>query len=172
MQKLIGVVLIVASSTGMGYLKGVNLSKNLMEMQEIRRIFLMLRSEVAYTKSPFGEAFYRIAERTYGKYKEWLFFLAESLNQRSGHTFFELWQHALERYFSDTHLDKKNLELLKNMGTNMGYLDREMQVGAIDLYLEQLKLNIRKMQEELPEKRRILNCLGVMGGIFVAVVLV
>ena len=74
MQKLIGVVLIVASSTGMGYLKGVNLSKNLMEMQEIRRIFLMLRSEVAYTKSPFGEAFYRIAERTYGKYKEWLFF--------------------------------------------------------------------------------------------------
>ena len=54
----------------------------------------------------------------------------------------------------------------------MGYLDREMQVGAIDLYLEQLKLNIRKMQEELPEKRRILNCLGVMGGIFVAVVLV
>jgi len=83
-----------------------------------------------------------------------------------------LWQHALERYFSDTHLDKRNLELLKNMGTNMGYLDREMQVGAIDLYLEQLKLNIRKMQEELPEKRRILNCLGVMGGIFVAVVLV
>ena len=172
MQKFIGVILIIVASAGIGYQKGIYLSRSLEEMQELQRIFLMLRSEVEYTNTPFREAFFRIGDRTAGKYQRWMFRLAESLNERNGQNFLELWKETLSEYQKETDLDRKNWELLMNMGANMGYADRVMQLGAIDLYLEQLKLHIRQMQEEIPERRRIFNCLGVMGGIFVAVVLV
>lgn len=172
MQKFIGAALIIAASAGIGYQKGIHLSRSLKEMQELRRIFLMLRSEVEYTKTPFREAFFQIGDRTSGKYQRWMFQLANRLNERTGKTFMELWKEALTGYRKETDLDRKNWELLINMGANMGYADRVMQLGAIDLYLEQLKLSIRQLQEEIPERRRIFNCLGVMGGIFVAIVLV
>ena len=172
MQKFIGAALIIAASAGIGYQKGIHLSRSLEEMQELRRIFLMLRGEVEYTKTPFREAFFQIGDRTSGKYQRWMFQLANRLNERTGKTFMELWKEALTGYRKETDLDRKNWELLINMGANMGYADRVMQLGAIDLYLEQLKLSIRQLQEEIPERRRIFNCLGVMGGIFVAIVLV
>lgn len=57
MQKIIGCVLIIAASTGMGYLKGLDLQRYLTEMQELRQLFCMLKSEIKYTKAPLGEAF-------------------------------------------------------------------------------------------------------------------
>ena len=54
MLKLIGVLLIVMAGGGMGLKKGAELSKELAELQELRRIFLMLRSEIEYTKAPLG----------------------------------------------------------------------------------------------------------------------
>ncbi len=171
MLKGIGIICMIAASAGMGYKKGADLTRELSELQEIRRIFLMLRSEVEYAKSPMDDAFYQIGERLSGYYKRWLCFLAENLKNRKGQSFQEIWEISIQSCLLESHLSRKNLGFLNTMGANLGHYDRTMQIGAIDLYLEQLKMSIQKMQEEVPEKRRILNCLGVMGGIFVAVVL-
>lgn len=171
MQKLIGIICIITASAGMGYRRGIELTRELSELQEIRKIFLMLRSEVEYAQSPMDDAFYQIGERLSGHYQRWLCSLAENLEQRTGQNFQEIWEISVQSCLLESHLSRKNLGFLKNMGANLGHYDRTMQIGAIDLYLEQLKLSIQNMQEEIPEKRRILNCLGVMGGIFVAVIL-
>ena len=41
----------------------------------------------------------------------------------------------------------------------------------MQLYLNRLDLEIEKLREGLAAKRKIGNCLGVMGGIFLVVVL-
>lgn len=170
-MKLIGVCCIIAACGGMGFGKGAELSMELSELQELRKIFFMLRSEVDYTKAPLGEAFDHISGRTEGNYHKWLCFLSERLEQKGGQSFREIWEEAELEIRKELHLRKEQRELLRNLGTSLGCYDRELEIGAIDLYLEQLGQSIQQLQQEIPEKRRLFRCLGVMSGIFVAVVL-
>ena len=66
MLKLIGCVLIIFASSGMGYLKGMELKKHLVEVEKMRQMFLMLRSEIRHIKSPLPEAFRHIGKRMGG----------------------------------------------------------------------------------------------------------
>ena len=172
MQKIIGCILIIAAGSGMGWLKALELQKHLEEVQRLRELFLMLRSEIRYTKAPLQEAFYHMGKRTEDIYGEWLLELSKRLEEKAGKSFPELWTRTIETYLSHTYLKKTDLEKLKDVGTNMGYMDEEMQIGAVNLYLERLELEIQQMWEELAARKRLCNCLGVMGGIFLAVVLI
>ncbi len=171
MVRILGLFCIVAACGGLGYRKGAELSMELRELQELRKIFLMLRSEIEYTKAPLGEAFYHIGGRTYGVYRAWLLFLAEHLEKREGQSVREIWEEAAKEKLNGLHLSKDRREVFLSIGANLGCYDREMEIGGIDLYLEQVRLAIQQMQEEIPEKRRLCRCLGVMGGIFAAVIL-
>ena len=62
--------------------------------------------------------------------------------------------------------------IMKAIGMQMGYLDEQMQLGTIDLYLEQLSFVIEKAREELVMKKRLCNCLAVTGGIFLVIILI
>ena len=58
------------------------------------------------------------------------------------------------------------------MGEVLGYLDLEMQLSSIELYLEQLELCIRESQEAARTKQKLYQSLGVAGGIFLVILLV
>lgn len=172
MQKIIGSILIVAASSGIGILKGMELQGHLKDLQCLKRMILMLRSEIKYTKAPLGEAFFRIGRRIKGSFGTWLLALAEQLEKKEGGTFGQLWEQSVEGGLSETKLKKTDLGQLKAFGMNMGYLDEEMQLGTIDLYLEQLNEEIKRTRESLGTKKRLCSCLGVMGGIFLVIVFI
>ena len=98
--------------------------------------------------------------------------LAEQIEEKAGATFFELWTESIDRCLIKSQLKNKDKEELKAIGMQMGYLDEQMQLGTIDLYLEQLSFVIQKTREELVMKKRLCNCLGVMGGIFLVIILI
>lgn len=172
MLKLIGCVLIIFASSGMGYLKGMELKKHLVEVEKMRQMFLMLRSEIRHIKSPLPEAFRHIGKRMGGVYESWLLDLSEQLIRKSGVTFMELWSNSIEKHWKGGNLKEGDMEKLKAAGEHMGYLDEEMQVGTIDLYVEQLEQEIQRLQNEFAVEKKLYHCLGVMGGIFLAVVLI
>lgn len=172
MHKLIGCILIIFASSGLGWMKGAELKKHLTEVEKIRQMFLMLRSEIKHIKSPLPEAFRHIGKRMGGVYETWLTDLSEEMTRKSGESFMELWSKSIERYRSGGNLKAEDIEKLKAAGENMGYLDEEMQIGTIDLYVEQLEREIEKLQKEFVVERKLCHCLGVMGGIFLAVILI
>lgn len=147
------------------------MKKYLKELQCIRQIMIMLRSEIKYTKVPLGEAFYHIGRRTKGEERTWLLTLAKKLEDKSGKTFTELWNNTLEQSEIKEKLKISDLEQLKVFGSNLGYLDEEMQFNAINLYLEQLGVEIERVRESMAVKTRLCHCFGVMGGIFLVILL-
>ena len=131
----------------------------------------MLCGEIKYTKVPFQEAFGHISRRQMGDYQKWLAELSHMLEERVSLSFTELWERAIENNLQDTALKKEDINQLKILGANMGYLDEEMQLNTLQLYLDQLDGEIQTAQGSLAEKRRLCNCLGVMGGILIVIVL-
>ncbi len=172
MQRIVGAILIVLASGGIGVVKGMELQKYLRELEQLRQFFWMLRREIQYTKAPFSEAFFHIGKRMEGTHGEWLLYLAGQLEEKAGITFFQLWKESIDRCLIKSQLKRKDKEELKEIGRQMGALDEKMQLGTIDLYLEQLAFVIQKTREELVAKKRLCNCLGVMGGIFLVIILI
>ena len=58
------------------------------------------------------------------------------------------------------------------MGTYLGQTDGASESRNLQLYLGRLELEIEMVREGMAAKKRIGNCLGVMGGIFLVVLLI
>ena len=52
------------------------------------------------------------------------------------------------------------------MGAFLGYLDKDMQLRTIDLYLQELGQEIKATGESIPGKQKLSRSLGIMGGLF------
>lgn len=171
MLKIIGMILIIGASTGFGFSMSYDLRKRIDELKYIRKIMLMLRGEVKYIKSPIPEAFLNISVRVKEPYKLFLDNTSKELIELEGKTFYDIWRNRIKVDLKDLKLKKEDLFHLEKIGENLGYLDGEMQLGTIDLYVEQLADEIKSLEGTISSKSRIYNCLGVMGGIFMAILL-
>lgn len=170
--KITGMVLIIGSSTGIGFLKAGELQKRMDESRQLYHIFKMLESEIKYAGTPLAEAFLHISRKAEAPYKIWMEQLAKDLSAKEGRTFWKSWEKSIHTYLETSALDRHEKEELILFGKNLGYLDREMQTGAIELYLRQLDEEMGQLGRELDARKKLYCCLGVIGGIFLAVVCV
>lgn len=172
MLKIMGALMILASATGIGISCSMDLKKYCMELRLLKQLFYMLRGEIKYTKTPLAEAFERIAARLPEPFSAFLRKTAEEMENLDGRTFGELWREEIGTGLSGTHLKKDDKEQLGALGEVLGYLDLEMQVSSIELYLEQLEISIQSAQDAITAKQKLYQSLGVAGGIFLVILLV
>ena len=60
---------------------------------------------------------------------------------------------------------------LKELGENLGYLDKEMQMNYINLYLENLELSITEKGEKVRTDEKLNKIMGCVMGLLVIVLL-
>lgn len=172
MLKGIGALLILASAAGIGASFSNDLKGRCMELRLLKQMIYMLRGEIKYTKTPLPEAFASIAVRMKEPFGSFLEELAKQLASLENQSFGELWNNQIKAQLSGSHLKREDKEQLGGLGEVLGYLDMEMQLSSIDLYLEQLELRIQDAQRAAQTKQKLYQSLGVAGGIFLVILLV
>lgn len=170
--KFLGIGLILASSCGVGFRLSEDFLKRVEDLKNLKKIIFMLRGEIKYNNSTMAEAFETIGNRVENSYKLFFKEAAKALNDLSGQTFMEIWKQMIERNLKDTKLNKKDMERFKSLGDNLGYLDKEMQLSTIDLYLEHLELEIEEGNKNMNANSRLYKCLGIMGGVLVTLIII
>lgn len=170
--KVLGSVLIIAATSGIGYWYSHEFQKHLNELQYLRQMFIMIYGEIRYTQESFGEVFSHLERQLKEPYAEWFRNMAENIQDRSRTSFSELWSEAIDLCLGISHLKKEDLAELKDLGAQMGYLDADTQLGVLKLYTEKLEIRIQTIRTGLASKKRLCNCLGIMSGIFIAIILV
>ena len=63
------------------------------------------------------------------------------------------------------------MDRLKELGENLGYLDKEMQMNYINLYLENLELSITEKGEKVRTDEKLNKIMGCVMGLLVIVLL-
>lgn len=172
MQRFIGAVLIIAATTGAGILYGMELQNYLEKMLYIRHIVYMLKGELEYTNAPLGEVFGRVAVRVKEPYRKWLRALERKTTERESENFLKIWMRSVDQYLGELHLKSEHSIQLKELGTCIGQMDSASESRNLQLYLERLELEIEKVREGMASRKRIGNCLGVMSGVFLVVILI
>lgn len=165
MQKVLGSIAVLISCVGIGIEKAQELQRHLTELELLKRIFTILKKEMEYTKAPFSELFLKMSKKVEGIHGEWLNNLAENLCKYEQETFYEIWNKELEKLFEESKLSKKEKEELRQLGKSMGYIE------GIELYLTQLEFSIEQTKAEIGNKKKLCVSLGVMGGIFLVIIL-
>ena len=172
MQKVIGSILIIVSTTGAGYVYGQELKRYLERLLYLRYVTGMIRGEMEYTCAPLPEVFSSVAARIREPYRAWLKETAKETAGRSETGFARIWNRCIDRHQDMLKLKREHSILLKELGTFLGQVDRETADRSMQMYMNRMDLEIEKTRENLASRKRIGNCLGVMGGIFLVVILI
>ncbi|QHQ62778.1 hypothetical protein Ana3638_19990 [Anaerocolumna sedimenticola] len=169
--KVIGCILILSSSAGMGLYFSSELKNRIMDLRELKKIIFLLRGDIRYANTPLPEAVQALSLRHEGKYKTFLSGIADRLNELGGVSFCTIWKEAVVKELDNTSLSKKDLAGLGQFGENLGYLDKDMQINTIDLYISQIEDEIKELSHNVKQKSYLYNSLGVLGGIFITIIM-
>ena len=132
----------------------------------------MIKGELEYSQAPLSEAFGRISVRVREPYRRWLSAMEKQVENREEDAFLKIWMRSVDKYLKELHLKSEHSIQLKELGTYLGQTDGASESRNLQLYLGRLELEIEKVREGMASKKRIGNCLGVMGGIFLVVLLI
>lgn len=170
--KIIGCILVIASSTGMGFYFSGEMRCRIEDLRELKKLIGLLRGDIRYANTPLPEAINSINRRHSGRFQAFFAYVSEKLNELSGHTFSEIWKTAAEKELMNTSLAKKDKLHLVQFGENLGYLDKDMQMNTIDLYISQLEEEMKELTRTVKEKSYLYNTLGIMAGIFITIIMI
>jgi len=165
MQKVIGSIMVIAVCTALGFEKSRELQMHLKQLEELKRLFMIIHNELKVTKATLSEIFLKASKKTETPYKEWLNKLAKQLEICGAGTFMELWKNSIQISLGKTTLRKDEIYELEQVGLGIQYID------TLELYLNQLDFSIQNTREELKAKKKLYQSMGIMCGIFLVIVL-
>ena len=139
----------------------------------MRKNMLLLKGEIRYSQSTLNEAFLHIAEKNTGCYQKFFSHVSYEMEQFRGETFYEIWKRQLGEDLAEekSGLQKEDIKQLMILGETLGFLDKEMQLNTLDLYLETVEGEIQHLFEDMPEKIRLYQVFGITGGIFLSILM-
>ena len=163
--------MIVGMTSVWGITKAEKVKNQWENMEYLQRIISLIQSEIRYSRAFLGEIFANIGQGVKEPYKSWLLEMSDRVNEFSGARFEDIWKVSVHKNLKVLNLPEQELESLKSLGNQLGYADMQVQMRLLDLYQEHLERTIREVHGEVQTKVRLYHCLGVMSGLFVAVLL-
>ena len=130
------------------------------------------KGQILYASAPLPEALETVGKRMDGALGTLFLETAASLESQPGEPFPVIWRKAVSVMEGKTALSKSDRQTLETLGEHLGFLDRETQERTLLLYLEQVDTELEVLREHRQERCRLYTSLGVMGGLFLAVILV
>lgn len=171
MLKIIGSMLTVGAAGMIGMAMAVEKETFLREMVCLEGVIFRLRGELWYARAQMPQIFRVLSGQVKDPYAGWFLQMAEQMEQKNGGAFGRIWRQTTERYLSKV-LPKEEQIHLEKLGDYLGHADAEMQLTYLDRYLEELRRREEDRRQTLQEQKKIYRCLGITGGILIAVMLV
>ena len=160
MLKAVGALLVILSCGAMGYGKSLSYTKRQRELEEIQKMLYFLLGEITYRREALPEAMVRVADKIRPPLSDFLREVSRAAKEYQGERFSKIFSQKAEKYLKETSLMKTDLE------------EFTMQENTINLYLEELKGEILKTEKEGPARKKMYQALGLMAGMFLAIMLV
>lgn len=171
MLKIAGSILIIVVSILYSQKVRAELSGHVEQLVSMKEMFLMLWGEISYTRTPLKEAFLQIADQDKEPFSSFLKKAAEEM-EKNEESMGSFWNRLVEQEAGKFLFTEEELGLLKRAGENFGYLDWQMQLKNLELYIGQADVLIQNAQKELKDRQKLYGTLSLMCGLFLIILLV
>ena len=120
MLKFLGSLFIVSSMTGIGIWKAEEVKHSYQALGKIYHLIGMMKNELSYAGSEFGEMFECLSKKMDAPYRNWLLGMKIQMERRDGKTFSEIWEDNVNGFLKESGLGMEALNHLKMLGRNLG----------------------------------------------------
>ena len=163
MLKIAGCFLVIYASFMIGHAVGQYHGRMVRELEEILLFIRIIKGQIAYAGTELPELMADSADRLNGTVKIWVSDMASQLENTGDRSFFDIWDRSM--------VILRDLSALKS-----DMLDDVDRLGRILGDMELVE-NILKDRYEREKSRdsgicRLSNSLGILGGVFVVIMLV
>ena len=172
MYRIVGCILLVAAGTGMGFSGSMKLSERIYTLEMLLRMGIFLKGEIRCGNMSLPDAFYGVAGRMDGKYREFLISAADRMKSGTGETLSQICRECAENSLKKSCLTHGEKDAFFSFGEYLGYMDLEMQMRQLSLYENNLEAEILKRKAEVSGKKKLYQGIGILGGLLLAVLLV
>ncbi len=172
MLRIVGVCLLLIGTGGYSVCFCSDMRKRLACLHEMKRMYELLYSQIAYCSAAFPEACRMAQESMRPPFSDMLHEAYEETQKNTGKPFPQIWQDTAKQCLSGLPLKKGDMDLLAEFARSLGYADIELQKRAVSAQMSALEERIREMETHMAEREKMAVSLGVMGGLLAAVLLV
>ncbi|MCH5273389.1 MAG: stage III sporulation protein AB [Lachnospiraceae bacterium] len=172
--KIIGVVLVIVSGAGLGSCPVHKMAHRVQEMEELYYCLLRLKSEICHAVKTLPEALKSAAEcgkeKRSGVYKDAMCLIAKRMEEGQS-AYAVLLKKAADEAFRGSVLTEEEKDAFMQTFLSLGGADRQKQIQALEYYAETVRLAINEEKQKKKERAYLYRSLGILGGIFLSVLL-
>ena len=125
---------------------GVSWKRRYVQLGQMQRSLRMLHGEIRYTGAELPEAIDQIALRQEKPFSDFYHGLSEQMRRMDGQSLKTLWQTEIEKCLNNTYLTKEDKQIFLESGSQLGYLDRQMQLSSLEACMAQSKYDSEKYE--------------------------
>lgn len=172
--KLIGAVLVILAGAGFGACPVHKMKERAQELEELYFCLLRLKSEISHAVKPLPDAIRSAADSKKaaagGLYRTVMRKLADRME--TGREAYEvLLRSCTEEVFDGGVLCKEEQDAFVETFLLLGGGDREKQIQVLEYYAETVRAAIAQEKQKKKERAYLYRSLGVLGGIFLSVIM-
>ena len=172
MVKIFGSLMVIAGCSLMGYWMVEQMKRRMEELQDVQRQLLFMKGEIRFGFRPFSEILLQLEQRTKGVWRKFYMAVRLQLEQENGQMLADIWRQAVETKLTGSCLNKQERREWIELGENLGYLDKEIQIALLTVCEEHFAEYRKAMQEKFCRQAKLYQVLGIMSGIFLTVIFV
>ncbi len=170
MIKIVGFLMIIFGTTLMGFKYADKIKQRYKSLMYLKKILIMLRAEIDYNESEINEIFGELQKKTIGSYKEFFTSLFENTKGYYEQSISQYWNEAVDKKLNNIGLRAEDIEKIKELGENLGYLDKKMQLNNIDYTLDYIDREIKELSLTMDKNMKMWKMFGALAGIFIAII--
>lgn len=172
MTKLSGAILIIGTSTLMGFLMAERLNERSRMLRLLIRLLNIIKTEIGYHSGLLAEVFQKAARLINDPQVALaLRKIAENIGFGSDYNITELWKEFLNDQGLNS-LSQEDRGVLEELGAYLGSTDREDQMTRIEGACLRLQLNLEAADSEKAKRVRLYRYFGFAAGAVLVCMLV
>ena len=170
--KIFGSILLLISTTAIGYLKAEELKKRVVCLNELKRVMILLQGELRFHRATLSEAFENVSKRVEAPFSMFLEETARRIENRNFGNFLCVWGELSDELLLYGGFQKEDNSLLEQLGRSLGYLDLTMQTENLNLAIFQTEEAIKSAKEQKEIKGKLYRTMGVTAGAFLTLLII
>lgn len=170
--KLTGSILVLFSTSLMGYIYGKSYRERLENLIYLENCIKLLETEVIYGANPLPEALMNVYNKGNKKVSYIFRLIIERLNKDRECTVFDSFLSVEDAMKNDLNFKKEDIEMFMTLGRTIGSSDRTDQEKNFKLILTQIKTLEDEARIEKDKNEKMFKNLGFLAGLAIVVILI
>lgn len=172
MIKGMGIVLIIAASTVLGFCYGEKFKRRLKELKDLQRGVYVLKNEINFTHSLLPDALNKVYEKCDGTIGRIFFRAAELLNTNEEKDVYSCFMQSINEEKGQLSLTQSDLGIFLDFTKTLGEMDIDGHNDMLALTLENLKKAVEDAEHNVDKNVKMYRYLGFSFGAMIGIILI